>query len=358
MVGLTTPPQQTESWIVVGGCGFLGRRIVEMLLDRGETNVAVFDIRKTFDDARVQFFTGDISNAADLERAFEGRSVVVHSASPPHGLDAKVYFAVNVDGTRNVIQSCKNLGIQKLVYTSSASVSFNGQSLEEADETTPYCEKHLDAYNETKALAEKMVLEANSPSFRVACLRPSAIFGPRDMQCIRTMLDVARTGKSKVQIGDNSVIFDYTYVDNLADAHIIAAEKLNDPNSGVAGQAFFITNDSPVFFWDFAKMVFDEDGAKNTLSTVLPTWFAIGLAFIVEFFVLLLSPIKKIHPTLTLFRVRIITQNKYHNIDKAKKLLGYKAKVSLGEGIKRSVKWFKEEEARIAAANKESKKQQ
>ncbi|KAJ3015478.1 UNVERIFIED_CONTAM: hypothetical protein HDU68_012707 [Siphonaria sp. JEL0065] len=75
-----------------------------------------------------------------------------------------------------------------------------------------------------------------------------------------------------------------------------------------------------------------------------------------EFFVLLLSPVKAIHPTLTLFRVRLITQNKYHNIGKAKRLLGYKARVSLGEGIKRSVKWFKDEEARIVAAAKTDEK--
>ncbi|KAI9346995.1 3beta-hydroxysteroid dehydrogenase [Obelidium mucronatum] len=356
MVGLNKKANQVESWIVIGGCGFLGRRIVELLLERGEVNVAVFDMRRTFDNDRVQFFVGDITKLHDVEQALQGRTVVIHTASPPHGLGADVYRAVNVVGTQNVITACKNLNISKFVYTSSASVIFNGQTLEEADETIPYCAKHLDEYNLTKATAEELVLAANCSSLRTAALRPSGIIGPRDMQGIKTMIEVAKSSKSKYQMGPNETIFDYTYVDNAADAHILAADKLNDANSGVAGEAFFITNDSPVFFWDFPKMVFDEVGTKNTLTTVFPLWLAFALAYIVEFFVLLLSPVRKIHPTLTLFRLNTITQNKYHNIEKAKKLLGYKPKVPLGEGIKRSVRWFKEEEARVAALKNDNNK--
>ncbi|KAJ3061608.1 hypothetical protein HDU98_002452 [Podochytrium sp. JEL0797] len=356
MVTRTPAANTTESWIVIGGCGFLGRRMVEMLLERGETKVAIFDLRKTFDDDRVEFFTGDITNLENVEAALAGRTVVLHTASPPHGLPASVYHSVNIDGTRNIVTACHNLNIHKLVYTSSGSVVFNGQSLQEADESMPYCETHMDAYNETKTAAEKIVLESNCDVLRTAALRPSAIFGPKDMQGVREMLAVAKTGKRKFQLGDNDVLFDYTYVDNLVEAHILAAQKLDVNGNGVAGQAFFITNDSPIFFWDFIKLLNFEYGATDSHKYVIPTWLAFVFAYIVEFFVLILSPIKAIHPTLTLFRVRIITQNKYHDISKAKRFLGYKATVSIGEGIRRSVKWFKEEEERVANAASESDK--
>ncbi|KAJ3336768.1 hypothetical protein HDU83_009120, partial [Entophlyctis luteolus] len=265
------------------------------------------------------------------------------AASPPHGLGREIYVSVNVDGTQNVVDACLKLGVPHLVYTSSASVVFNGQSLEDADETMPYCKVHVDAYNETKANAERIVLAANCDKLRTAALRPSGIFGPRDMQGIKTMIAVAKSSKSAYQLGNNSNLMDWTYVDNAAHAHILAANKLKE-SPAVGGQAFFVTNDAPVFFWDVPKMVFDEYGTKDTLRIVIPSSVAFLLALLVEIVVFILSPLVKIHPTLTLFRWRLITNNKYHSIEKAKKMLGYKPIVSMSEGVKRAVKWFKDEE--------------
>ncbi|KAJ3098131.1 hypothetical protein HK100_005167 [Physocladia obscura] len=349
--------KKVERWIVIGGCGFVGRTIVEMLLQRGEKHVAVFDLRQSFEDARIEFFTGNLLSAEDLERALAGRTVVIHTASPPHGLKPQVYVDVNVAGTRNVLAACLAQGVAKLVFTSSAGVVFNGQPLRDADETLPYCHPHMDKYNETKMEAEMLVLAANSPRLKTVAIRPTGIFGPRDSQGLPEMIAVAKTGSRLFQLGDNVNLMDYTYVGNVADAHILAAEKL-DESENVAGEAFFITNDAPVFFWDFIQMVYDEYGAKDGLKYVLPTSLSFFLAWIVECFVILLSPIKAIHPKFTLYRMRFMTSDKYHNIEKAKKILGYKPKVALGEGIRLSVKWFKDEEIRkkLSAAQAETKK--
>ncbi|KAI8609575.1 3beta-hydroxysteroid dehydrogenase [Chytriomyces sp. MP71] len=340
MVGLSG---KKDKWLVVGGCGFLGRAIVDQLLARNES-VAVFDLRQGFDDDRVEFFTGDLTKRADVDAAVKGRTVVIHTASPPHGLRPQVYIDVNVHGTRNVIDACIAAGVTKLVYTSSAGVVYNGGSLIHADESIPYCEKHVDTYNETKAAGEAMLLQANGRQGLATCaIRPSAIFGPRDGQALVTMIQVVKEGKCGVQIGNNEALMDFTYVDNAAYAHILAGQKMTADN-GIGGEAFFVTNDSPVFSWDFMKMVYTEYGAKNALRFILPMPVAILLATIVEFFVLLLSPIKTIHPTFTVFRMKMLGNNKYHSIEKAKRLLGYKPLVPLGEGIKRGVQWFKDQE--------------
>jgi sterol-4alpha-carboxylate 3-dehydrogenase (decarboxylating) len=139
-----------KSWLVIGGCGFLGRNIVDQLLARGEKKVAVFDLRQTFEDSRVEFFIGDLTKLEDVKKATDGKTVVIHTASPHPGAPNKVQFAVNVDGTNNVIEACVANKVRKLVYTSSASVIFNGQPLVNADESYPYCEVHMDVYNETK----------------------------------------------------------------------------------------------------------------------------------------------------------------------------------------------------------------
>ena len=141
---------KSESYLVIGGGGFLGQRITEMLLSKGG-DVSVFDLRKTFSDDRLaNYYLGDVTKIETLVEACQGKTVVIHTASPIHGLPASVYFKVNVDGTKNVIEACKTTGVQKLVFTSSASVVYDGSDLVNGTESIPYCKVHMDAYNETK----------------------------------------------------------------------------------------------------------------------------------------------------------------------------------------------------------------
>jgi sterol-4alpha-carboxylate 3-dehydrogenase (decarboxylating) len=85
---------------------------------------------------------------------------------------------VNVEGTSAVISAAQTLGVPKLVFTSSAGVVFNGQDLIDVDERLPFPEKPMDAYNESKAKAEQMVLEANGKKgLLTVALRPAGIFG-------------------------------------------------------------------------------------------------------------------------------------------------------------------------------------
>lgn len=89
--------------------------------------------------------------------------------------------------------------MKQLIFTSSASVVFDGTSLYNVDETRPYCAKHFDAYNESKALAEAAVLEANGKQgLSTVALRPASIFGPRDVQAWPGFIGAAKGGKSKV----------------------------------------------------------------------------------------------------------------------------------------------------------------
>lgn len=179
-------------------------------------------------------------------------NVVVHCASPMHGQNPDIYDIVNVKGTRNVIDMCKKCGVNILVYTSSAGVIFNGQDVHNADETWPIPEVPMDAYNETKAIAEDMVLKANDPSsdFYTVALRPAGIFGPGDRQLVPGLRQVAKLGQSKFQIGDNNNLFDWTYAGNVADAHVLAAQKLLDPKTrtAVSGETFSLPMIPPPIF--------------------------------------------------------------------------------------------------------------
>lgn len=186
----------SEVYVVIGGSGFLGRHIVEALQKRGD-NVVVLDIVQRYDD--VPFYSADITDQAQVEETLRdvctfklmtrialtscnvpqsGATCIIHTASPPHGLDPAIYWKVNVEGTKAVIAAAVAQNVHKLVFTSSAGVVFNGADLKGVDERLPFPERHLDAYNESKAKAEQLVLEANGKGgLLTVALRPAGIFG-------------------------------------------------------------------------------------------------------------------------------------------------------------------------------------
>ncbi|KAJ3088492.1 hypothetical protein HK102_008602 [Quaeritorhiza haematococci] len=335
-------PTDKESYLVIGGAGFVGGWVVQKLLERNAHSVTVFDVRETKIDPRVKSIVGDLRSLSDVVSACEGKTVVIHTASPPHDAGPKVYFPVNVDGTRNVIDACVKCGVKKLIYTSSSSVVFKGQDLIDADEKMPHCEVFPDEYNESKAKAEQLVLEANGKGgLLTISLRPAGIFGPRDTQAIRKMYNAAISGKHRTMLGQNRTLLDYTYVENIAYALVLAADKLA-PNNGTAGEAFFITNDAPLYFWDLPKMIFEGLDIRPSLYMSVPFSVAFPLAYVADAIKFLVSPFYKMDITFSVFVIKQISVNRCFNIEKAKKLLGYEPIVPMDEAVKRTVDWLKE----------------
>lgn len=342
-----------DSVLLIGGAGFLGLHLIQQFWEvENRPEIHVFDIRPlpdkiskyfTFDPSQIKSHVGDLTSAEDVKKAIRDSkcTVIVHSASPMHGLGQEIYEKVNVQGTANLIECAKALGIKALVYTSSAGVIFNGQDVHNADESWPIPEVPMDGYNETKAIAEDMVLKANSPNenFYTVALRPAGIFGPGDRQLVPGLRQVLKNGQTKFQVGDNNNLFDWTYAGNVADSHVLAAQKLlNDEIEGVAGEKFFITNDSPSYFWTLARTVWKADGHVDSWNVVLRRPVAIAIGYLSEFF----SKLSGKEPGLTPFRVKIVCAYRYHNITKAKTILGYKPKVGLEEGIRYTLDWMNE----------------
>lgn len=153
------PAESTSThpvYLVVGGDGFLGRHMVRKLLEREpNAKVRIFDRQASVPDlkthARVQYSIGDLRSPTDILEAMQNVSCTIHSAAVIFGKDPKAMWAINVQGTQNVLDACRSAGCTRLVYTSSASVTLDlqvGNVL--ADETTPYPAIPLDAYNDTK----------------------------------------------------------------------------------------------------------------------------------------------------------------------------------------------------------------
>jgi len=198
-----------------------------------------------------------------------------------------------------------------------------------------------------KMECEKEVLKANGQGGLLTCtIRPSAIFGPGDRQLIPGMLEVCERGQHRFQIGNNQSLMDFTYVGNVAYAHVLAAEKLAIPDSGAAGQAFNLTNGTPVPFWDFASRVWAEDGyyMPNNKKIVLSYNASLVIALISETIFSIKEMFwdrSQLKEGLSRARIKQAMSSRYFDISKARTILGYEPKVGLDEGIKISVAYYK-----------------
>ncbi|KAI8372353.1 hypothetical protein EDC96DRAFT_542317 [Choanephora cucurbitarum] len=341
------------SYLVIGGNGFLGQHIQEQIRLRNDgSTIAVFDISEPREPKPdVKYYTGDLRKFDDVYRALEGITAVIHAASPPHVNSSNpprdLYFSINVDGTRNVIKACQERKIKVLVVTSSGSVISTGEPMVNIDESTPYPPKAVDVYTESKIECEKVVLAANGQQGLLTCtIRPSAIFGPGDRQMIPGMLEVCQRGQHRFQIGNNQSLMDFTYVGNVAYAHVLAAEKLAVPDSGAAGQAFNLTNGTPVPFWDFASRIWAVYGAymPNNKKIVLSYNASMFIALISESILSIKQLFwdkSQLKEGMTRARIKQAMSSRYFNITKARTILGYEPQIGLDEGIQLSIAYYK-----------------
>ncbi|XP_062513683.1 sterol-4-alpha-carboxylate 3-dehydrogenase, decarboxylating-like [Corticium candelabrum] len=345
---MDTRSRKSKSCTVVGGCGFLGRYLVEGLLDKGY-RVNIFDIRKTFSDDRVSFFVGDLCTKEDLLPAITDVGVVFHCASPPPASnDRALFHRVNYSGTKNLIACCREAGVPKLVLTSSASVVYEGTDIENGTETVPYARKPIDYYTETKILQEKEVLAVNGMSITsdsaqqllTVAIRPHGIFGPRDPQLVKKMAEMARDGKMKFIIGNGKNLVDFTYVENVVHGHILAAEALR-VGGPVCGQAFNITNDEPMPFWTFVSQVCTGLGYPAPRYH-LPYLLVYFIALVLHFISLLIRPVKNIEFSLSPMKVALAGTHHYYSCQKAKDELSYRPLVPMDNALEKTLESFSE----------------
>lgn len=319
--------------LVTGGGGFLGGAIVQALIARGARvrSFARGDYPK-LRELGVEHRRGDLASAQDVQRAVEGCDLVFHVAALA-GVTGpfEKYFQANVIGTRNIISACRSAGVTRLIDTSSPSVVADGQrDIEDEDESAPYGEKFLSPYPETKKLAEIEVLAANDETLATVAIRPPLIWGPGDQHILPRLVERARAGKLR-RIGQEDRPVDTVYIDNAAEAHLLAAEKLS-PGSSISGRAFFISQGAPIGCWTMIDHLLGCAGVPP-IKKRLPKPLALVAGGLMESMYRLVGSDKE--PPLTRFLVQNMTRARWFNISAARRELGYEIRVSTEEGLKR-----------------------
>lgn len=330
---------EARSSLVTGGCGFLGRAVVDALAARGDV-VTVLDHRIDPWRSDVQFVRGDICDPRVVEDAIAGQDVVFHSASLVHTKHNRLETvrAVNIDGTRNVLRACQQHAVPRLVYVSSASVVYDGHDIQNGDESLPYAPSFPAPYAETKRIAEEEVLKASGQHGVLTCaIRPHVVFGPGDTRLLPAILGRAREGKLKFRVGlGEKKLSDFTYVTNVVDAMLAADERLV-PGSPVAGQAYFITNGEPMSFWDFVAQVLPPLGFQPP-SLAIPRAIAYAAAAVREAFdTYVRGGTLNAEEGLSRFAIRYICSHHYFSHARATRELGYVPRVRMAEGIQLAI---------------------
>lgn len=214
----------TDKVLVTGASGFLGRRTVEMLVER-EFSVRAL-VRKTskVGDLKrpgVEIYYGDVTDTESLRPAIEGVDFVIHTAADTTGTKDGAR-RVTIGGTRNILDLCTSLPVRKLVYISSCSVygtadCEDGQKLDENAPLERYPERR-GVYSWAKVEAEKLVLDyMNQGKVAITCLRPGMIYGPGG-QNYTPMMGFSLSNKIFVVIRNDGFILPLVYLDNLVDA--------------------------------------------------------------------------------------------------------------------------------------------
>ena len=318
--------------LVTGGGGFLGQAICRQLVAHGH---AVRSLNRSahpaLDALGVDQRRGDIASLDLVTDAAAGVDAIVHSAGRV-GAWGRIedYYETNVRGTDNVLAACELHEIDKLVFTSSPSVVHNGADLEGVDESVPYATHFSSPYAHTKALAEQHVLAANGPQLATVALRPHFIWGPGDPNLVPRILGRARRGQLRL-IGDVPKKIDTVYVDNAAEAHLLALERLAI-GSPIAGRIYFISQGDPVTLEALINSWLAAAGfPPETRRMPLGMAKFLGAAFEAIYRLLHLPG----EPPLTRFLVEQMSTSHWFNIDAARRDLDYKPRVNMAEGLAR-----------------------
>lgn len=330
--------------LVTGAGGFLGGAIARRLVEGGEA-VRSFSRGEypDLDALGVTQVRGDLASAEAVAEAAEGCDAIFHVAAKAGSWGPyEEFHQANVVGTENVIAACRAHAIPNLIYTSSPSVVFDGRDMEGVDESVPYPAHYEAHYPATKAQAERLALSANSADLKCAALRPHLIWGPRDTNILPRLVERSRSGQLR-KLGGPEKLVDVTYIDDAADAHLLAMEALRsggDTAARVAGKAYFISSGTPIPIWQMIDRMLVAAGEPEISRSVSPR-AAMAAGWVFEKLHTLLG--REGEPRMTRWVAQEMSTAHWFDISAAKNDFGFAPAVGVDEGLKCLRAWHREQ---------------
>lgn len=315
--------------LVTGGGGFLGSSICRQLAVAGHQPVAFQRTRaEHLDSAGVESIEGDVRDGDAVSQAVAGCDGVIHCAALANLWgDPGEFDAINVGGTANVLEACRQSNVGKVVFTSSPSVVLDGKDIEGGDETLPLVSEPLMPYQASKIAADKMVREANEPGLRTLVLRPHLTWGPGDPHFLPRLIDRAIHNRLFLPAPDKKS--DVVFVENSARAHIQAFMELCD-SARCAGKAYFITNNEPQIQGEFILKLLRAAGFEARIRKISPGLAKMAAATLERLWRLFRVDSE---PPLTRFMVAQMCSSHWFDGTAARRDFGYVAPIGVSQGL-------------------------
>jgi nucleoside-diphosphate-sugar epimerase len=306
--------------LVTGATGFIGGAITDRLVKEGHNVTALYHKKPKIFKKNVEYFQCDLTNPSTLKKLPENIDVVFHCAALVKDYGPKsLFYKVNVEGTKNIVNACKNFNLKRFLF-----ISHLGY-----DQKTRYV-----YYNITKKIAERYLLEKyKKDNFPVVIIIPGNVYGPNASTWV--LRPIEAINNNRVALIDNGKgIFLHTYIDNLIDSLI---EAMN--NEKAIGQIFHINDGDYSITWrkylnDLAKMI-----GKNPIKRNFSKKKAMTIAKIM----IILNIITKFKPWITPLAVNIFSNSQIIDIKKAQKILNYKPKIDYNQGMNNVKEWLRQE---------------
>jgi nucleoside-diphosphate-sugar epimerase len=322
--------------LVTGASGFVGGRLVQMLVDRG---VPVRILARG--GSRLEHLSGlpievvrvDLVEGPELNQAMQDVSHVFHCAGcSTDWATPETYHAANVAGTRAILLASRHAGtLQRFLHISTTDVY--GYPRTACDETFPHTYVGL-PYNETKCLGESAVWEAHEKAgLPVTILRPATIYGPRGTAFVSDIVQLLREGTMAL-FDSGRTRGGFCYVDNVADAMIAAATS-----EKTIGRVYNITDATDVTWKEYVTLLADGLELKRPWLN-LPSAIALHLGRALETGHRML-PLPG-RPLLTRHAVLLLSRDQEYPVTRAREDFGFEPRVSFAEGMERSIAWMKD----------------
>ena len=319
--------------LVTGATGFIGSHIVKKLVDRGE-NVKIL-LRQTsktsnIDNLEVERVYGDVLDVDSLKDAFKDCDTLYHTAGfvSFRKSDREKMERINVQGTKNVLNTALEAGVKKAVYTSSVAAIGVDPSGGITNEETKFTLENEDIpYLNTKHHAERAALDAYEKGLPVVMVNPSVVIGPGDIYLSSTAFIQWYCKKRFPGYLDGTM--NLVDVDDVADGHLLASEKGRPGEKYILGNANFTVKE----IFDMLEKITGTSGPKMKI----PYFMAYSTAFLVEKVLGFSFPN---FSTMDVDSVKLTKYCWYVDSSKAVNELGYKM-TSIEDSIKRTVEWFK-----------------
>jgi nucleoside-diphosphate-sugar epimerase len=317
--------------LVTGGAGYTGGHLCRKLAGRGDrvrTLVLPGTDASALKQIGVEIVEGDLTLKESLAPAVRGADVVYHIAAVyrEQNVPRRVFWDVNVGGTRNLLESAAAAGVKRFVHCSTVGVQ--GDIADPpATEDSPYAPG--DYYQESKMEGELLALRFHAEGkIPVVVFRPVGIYGPGDTRFLKLFRNVR-----KPMIGSGKVLYHLTYIDDLVEGIRLAGETL-----GVEGETFTLAGPRYMTLNELYAAIAEAVGGRPS-RLHLPLWPFLLAGAACE---TACRPFR-ISPPIYRRRMDFFVKDRAFDISKAKRMLGYNPVIDLPEGLSRTAAWYREQ---------------